>query len=214
MLKIIMDTNNTDFDSRARTWDSNPVHQERSSAIAAKMLEMVPVKKSMRALEYGAGTAILGGILAPYFKEIVLMDSSKEMVQVMMEKISANSIKNLVPVVGDLEKEEYYGEKFDLIYSQMVFHHINDVGSLLEKLYKLLKPGGYIAIADLYKEDGSFHGEGFSGHNGFEVDLLKSTLESGNFRHTKSETCFIMKKSVDNQIREFPVFMMIGRRDL
>lgn len=208
-----MDKTNNIFDSRARTWDINPVHQERSGAIAAKMLEMIPVNSSMRALEYGAGTGILGSMLAPHFKEIVLMDSSKEMVEVMKEKISDNSIENLNPVVADLEKEEYVGEQFDLIYSQMVFHHINDVGFLLGKLYKILKPGGYIAIADLYKEDGTFHGEGFSGHNGFDVELLKSTLESGNFRHTKSETCFIMKKSVDNQVREFPVFLMIGRRD-
>lgn len=209
-----MDKTNNIFDSRARTWDINPVHQERSGAIAAKMLEMIPVNSSMRALEYGAGTGILGSMLAPHFKEIVLMDSSKEMVEVMKEKISDNSIENLNPVVADLEKEEYLGEQFDLIYSQMVFHHINDIGFLLGKLYKILKPGGYIAIADLYKEDGSFHGEGFSGHNGFDAELLKSALESGNFRHTKSETCFIMKKSVDNQIREFPVFLMIGRRDL
>ena len=209
-----MDKTKNIFDSRARTWDINPVHRERSGAIAAKMLEMIPVNSRMRALEYGAGTGILGSMLAPHFKEIVLMDSSEEMVEVMKEKISDNSIENLNPVVGNLEKEEYVGEQFDLIYSQMVFHHVNDVGFLLGKLNKILKPGGYLAIADLYKEDGTFHGEGFSGHNGFDVELLKSTLESGNFRHTKSETCFIMKKSVDNQVREFPVFLMIGRRDL
>lgn len=209
-----MDKTNNIFDSRARSWDSNPVHRERSGAIAAKMLEMIPVNNRMRALEYGAGTGILGSMLAPHFKEIVLMDSSEEMVEVMKEKISDNSIENLNPVVGNLEKEEYVGEQFDLIYSQMVFHHINDVGFLLGKLYKILKPGGYIAIADLYKEDGSFHGEGFSGHNGFDVGILQSTLESCNFSNVKTEPCFIMKKSVDNQIREYPLFLMVGKRNL
>lgn len=209
-----MDKTNNIFDSRARSWDSNPVHMERSGTIAAKILEMIPVDSRMRALEYGAGTGILGSMLATHFKEIVLMDSSKEMVEVMKEKISANSIENLIPVVGDLEKEEYCGEQFDLIYSQMVFHHIDDIGFLLGRLYKLLKPGGYLAIADLYKEDGSFHGEGFSGHNGFDVGILQSTLESCNFSNVKTEPCFTMKKSVDNQIREYPLFLMVGKRDL
>ena len=209
-----MDKTNNIFDSGARSWDSNPVHRERSGAIAAKMLEMIPVNSRMRALEYGAGTGILGSMLAPHFKEIVLMDSSEEMVEVMKEKISDNSIENLNPVVGNLEKEEYVGEQFDLIYSQMVFHHVNDVGFLLGKLYKILKPGGYLAIADLYKEDGSFHGEGFSGHNGFDVGILQSTLESCNFSNVKTEPCFIMKKSVDNQIREYPLFLMVGKRNL
>lgn len=209
-----MEKTNNVFDSRARSWDSNPVHQERSGAIADKILEMIPVHNRMRAIEYGAGTGILGSMLAPHFKEIVLMDSSKEMVEVMKEKISVNSIENLIPVVADLEKEEYNGEQFDLIYSQMVFHHIDDIGFLLGRLYKLLKPGGYLAIADLYKEDGSFHGEGFSGHNGFDVGILQSTLESCNFSNVKTEPCFTMKKSVDNQIREYPLFLMVGKRDL
>lgn len=205
-----MDKANNIFDSRARSWDSNPVHMERSGAIAEKILEMIPVDSRMRALEYGAGTGILGSMLATHFKEIVLMDSSKEMVEVMKEKMSANSIENLIPVVGDLEKEEYCGEQFDLIYSQMVFHHIDDIGFLLGKLYKLLKPGGYLAIADLYKEDGSFHGEGFSGHNGFDVDMLKTEIEMSGFSFYDIKQCFVMGKEISGVIKHYPIFLIVS----
>ena len=62
-----------------------------------------------------------------------------------------------------------YGEgSFDLIYTLMVLHHVGDVETIIRKFRGLLNPGGYLAIADLYSEDGSFHGEGFSGHMGFD----------------------------------------------
>ncbi len=32
---------------------------------------------------------------------------------------------------------------------------------ILEKFHDLLNPSGYLAIADLYPEDGSFHGLSF-----------------------------------------------------
>jgi len=34
----------------------------------------------------------------------------------------------------------------------------------------MLSKGGYLAIADLYKEDGSFHGEKKVPHNGFDME--------------------------------------------
>jgi len=45
-----------DFDLKAKGWDDNPVHMERSVAIAEKILEHLSVIPGMRAMEYGAGT--------------------------------------------------------------------------------------------------------------------------------------------------------------
>ena len=58
----------------------------------------------------------------------------------------------------------------------MVLHHVNDIEKIIGKFYRLLNPGGYLAIADLYEEDGSFHGDGFTGHKGFNMDSLSGIL--------------------------------------
>ena len=48
-------------------------------------------------------------------------------------------------------------ERFDLVYTLMTLHHIPDTAKILGSFQALLQPGGVLCIADLDKEDGSFH---------------------------------------------------------
>jgi ubiquinone/menaquinone biosynthesis C-methylase UbiE len=201
-----------EFDIKAREWDNNPMHWERSETIARNILEMVPVHAKMKALEYGAGTGILSFLLSDKVDEITLMDNSREMVQVMLEKTKSSNIKKLKPLYFDLEHFDYQEQKFDLIYLTMVLHHVTDVHLLLNKFYKMLNPGGYVAIADLYAEDGSFHGEGFSGHNGFDVNILQKDLKKIGLSSVKSKNCYMVKKEVNGQLKDFPIFLMVANR--
>ena len=45
----------------------------------------------------------------------------------------------------------------DLIVSAMTLHHIAEISTLLCSLSRWLRSGGYLALADLDTEDGSFH---------------------------------------------------------
>ena len=121
----------SEFDNRASGWDNDPVHWERSRAIAKELLEMIPVKPGMQALEYGAGTGILSFLLSEKFSEITLMDNSVEMVKVMHEKVIKNKVSNLNPLYFDLEHSDYNDRKFDCVFSQMVLHHVTDTEQLL-----------------------------------------------------------------------------------
>jgi tRNA (cmo5U34)-methyltransferase len=202
-----------EFDSKAREWDLNPMHWERSEAVASALKEMVPLSKEMKALEFGAGTGILSFLLHPCLSEIVLMDHSQEMVKVMHEKVAKSKAKNLKPLLIDLEHQEYVSQKFDLIFNQMVLHHVNDIDGIFDKFYTLLHPGGYLAIADLYAENGSFHGEGFTGHNGFDVEQLAKTLKKHLFTNILEKQCFFIKREIANgEIKEFPVFLMVAKK--
>jgi len=209
--KIMPSTN--EFDLKASDWDENPVHHARSEAIAREMLRLLPVNKGMNALDFGSGTGILSFLLKDSINEIVLMDSSSEMIKVAKKKIEAAGIKNLNPFVFDLEHEIYSAKSFDLIFTQMVLHHINDIENLFSKFYKMLNPNGFIAIADLYPEDGSFHGKVFSGRNGFDIEELSTTLGRCNFKVIASEKCFIINKKIsEDETRQYPVFLIIANR--
>ena len=131
------------------------------------MEEMLPLKNEMKALEYGAGTGILSFLLHEKLGSVTMMDSSAEMVKVMGEKVLQRNTANLFPICFNLENGQS-DQKHDLIFNQMVLHHIASIQSLFERFYNMLLPGGFLAIADLFTEDGSFHGEGFDGHKGFD----------------------------------------------
>ncbi len=203
-----------EFDIKAREWDSNPGHVERALVIAKKFLQMVPVKTGMTAMEYGAGTALMSFALAEHFSKITLMDNSKEMVKVMKEKVVSSGLSHLKPLYLDLEKEEYSAETYDCIYSQMVLHHVHDTKKIVHAFFNLLNPGGYLAIADLYAEDGSFHGEGFNGHNGFDVDELQKLIKAAGYKHLDTQPCYVRKKMIGESLRGFPLFLMIARKPL
>jgi tRNA (cmo5U34)-methyltransferase len=167
----------------------------------------------MNAMEYGAGTGILSFMLKDYFNEILLMDSSKEMINVINKKIDATGVKNLKTIVFDLEHNNFPGKSFDLIFTQMVLHHVNDIENIFKSFYDILNSDGLLAIADLYTEDGSFHGEGFSGHNGFDPGKLSATLRKCKFNVVASEQCFVINRIISEKItRQYPVFLLIAER--
>lgn len=202
----------SEFDKKARDWDKNQQHIVRSEAIAKALLKAIPLQKDMKALEYGSGTALLSFILKDQFDNITLMDNSREMTRVATGKIAEANVTNMKPLLFDLEKEDFSG-KFDIIYSQMVLHHVGDIDAIFHKFMNLLNPGGYLAIADLYPEDGSFHGDGFDGHLGFDVELLAGKLKSTGFNNIHHQECHTIEKSDEaGTVTAYPIFLLTASR--
>ncbi len=203
-----------EFDIKAITWDQNPMHWDRSVAITDQIKKLIPLKKEMVALEYGAGTGIASFLLKDYLKEITLMDSSSEMVRVMNEKIKITEVKNLKTLNFDLEHADYNKRIFDFIFTQMVLHHVTNIENIIKKFYNLLNPGGYIAIADLYTEEGSFHDGDFTGHKGFDIKILSNQLKKQGFTNISSRKCFVIEKKIsETKTKQFDVFLLIANRD-
>jgi len=201
------------FDMVARQWDQNPERFERSEIIANKMLEALLIKPESRALEYGAGTGILSFILSSHFSEIVMMDSSAEMVKVMEEKVAEEGLLHLKPVLYNLEEEVYIGEKFDVVYNLLVMHHVQKIDEVLSLFSKMINVGGYLILTDLYSEDGSFHGDDFTGHNGFNPEVLAQKLKQSGFTEVSYSQCHSIVRENEQGIKqEFPLFMLIAKR--
>jgi tRNA (cmo5U34)-methyltransferase len=202
-----------EFDKKAAGWDLNPMHVERSEVISKLILERIPLNQSMTALEFGAGSGLTSLLLEDKFKEILMIDNSPEMIRIINEKIAASRSTRLRTLCLDLEKEEYNSESFDLIISQMALHHVIDIEGIIRKFYIMLKPGGYIAVADLYPEDGSFHGEGFEGHRGFNPDILSQIFATNRFENISYQKCFTITKEIsESVIKSFDLFLLIAGR--
>lgn len=194
----------SEFDAKARQWDSDKMHMDRSLAIAEELKKLIPAGKKPTALEFGAGTGILSFLLKDHFSEIVLLDSSKEMLKVCEEKIAFYGTDHIKTEWFDLAHDNYKGT-FDFIYTQMVLHHVKDTNEILKKFHSLLNPGGQLIIADLYPEDGSFHGQGVDVHLGFDPGSLIETIKKTGFKFADHHQCFVIKRPDGN---EFPVFFL------
>ncbi len=196
------------FDNVAREWDKDKMHTERSIAIAATLESMVSLTHPMKAMEFGAGTGILSFLLKDKLKEVTLIDSSCEMIKVCEEKIAWHKATHFKALCMDLEKEVHH-QKYDLIYSQMVLHHVIEIEPMLKKFFTLLNPGGTLAIADLYTEDGSFHGPEVKVHWGFDPMDLKQAASALGFTEIEFKTCFEMKRESG---RIYTIFLLVAKK--
>jgi ubiquinone/menaquinone biosynthesis C-methylase UbiE len=202
-----------DFDEKARQWDENPMHLERTRAVAHEILNRIPLAKSMHALEFGAGTGLLSFFLKDQFAEITLMDTSGEMLNMADAKLTRGDRARIRTLHVDLERADYTGGQFDIIFTQMVMHHIREVETVLERFYRILLPGGYLAIADLFSEDGSFHDPGVEVHHGFDPGALAILLKQIGFKNLTSTECFVIRKeTTKGKFKEYPVFLLTAQK--
>lgn len=200
------------FDARARQWNDNPIFQQRGLKIADAVRKAVPLHRSMSALDYGCGTGLLSFPLKDELGTILLADSSSGMLDVVAEKIAAQGVTNMTPMKLDLLIDPAPAQKFDLIVTAMTLHHVPDTNHILRVFHDILNPGGYLCIADLDQEDGSFHGPEVDVHHGFDqADLGRRTAMAG-FADPQFQTVFTITKERETGAQDYPVFLMMAQR--
>ena len=146
------------FDEEAAKWDTER-RIKRAKILSDVISEKIDYTKGLTALEIGCGTGLISCNLIEKFNKIYCMDISKEMQQILLNKIKKFNIYNIEVSEKDLIYSGRFYEKFDVVYSSMFFHHIDDIEYELKKIYKLLKTNGVVIIIDLDKDDGRFHAE-------------------------------------------------------
>lgn len=203
----------SEFDKKAATWDQDHDHQERSTKLAEYMENHVAFDNIQTAMEYGSGTGLLSFALKDKLPKITLMDSSAEMTNEAIKKVAAQKTINLEPVQYDMLTQPLPADKYDLIYILQTLHHIDDTDLFLSKSAQLLNAHGYLVIIDLVKEDGSFHEDEFHGHKGFVKEELEAKLVKTGFTPAHYGICHTIQKEMgDGSTKEFPLFMMVGRK--
>jgi ubiquinone/menaquinone biosynthesis C-methylase UbiE len=200
------------FDSKARLWDDHPVFQERGLKIAEAIRQAVPLHRNMNALDYGCGTGLLSFPLKDEVGAILLADSSGGMLDVVAEKIATQGVTHMTPVKLDLLIDPPPAQRFDLIVTSMTLHHVPDTDLILRIFHDLLQPGGYLCIADLDQEDGSFHGPEVDVHHGFDRTDLSQRAAQAGFAGIHFQTVFSIAKEHESGTRDYPVFLMTARR--
>ena len=87
----------TNFDERAKDWDSDPMKVERARVVSDAIRNAVTLSREMHALEYGCGTGLLSFALQEDLGQITLADTSQGMLDVLGEKIASSGVTNMHP---------------------------------------------------------------------------------------------------------------------
>ena len=191
------------FAHKAKEYEALQRRLDTANAIALKIKENIALTKEIHIIDFGSGTGLLLEALSNDIGKVTAIDISPSMTNVLREKnlpceVDINEI--------DLTKEDL-DIQVDGIVTSMTMHHIKDIKTMFTKFSKMLKNGGFIAIADLDKEDGSFHS--------VDTGVEHFGFERNEFIYFAQESGFTECKIVDvvkivKQNRDYGIFLMTG----
>lgn len=202
------------FDEYAKTWDADPKKVERAEILAKLLSKFSKDKRLSTAMEFGCGTGLLSFFLKDEFSNITLADTSPGMIEVLKEKIEIVKVPNFYPVLLE-DKTSLPNCSFDIIYSSMTMHHVTNLDAVFLEFDSLLKPKGFLCIADLVEEDGNFHSVENSKHvhHGFYKDKLIAQLETYGFEFVDYHIFYTIEKVNELGIKKgFPLFLLIVQK--
>ncbi|RBW48533.1 class I SAM-dependent DNA methyltransferase [Marinobacter sp. F3R11] len=195
------------FAHKAQVYEQSPARVDNVSNIANTILEKAELVPAMHLLDFGSGTGLLLERIAPHVKKITAVDISPSMNRQLAEKQGKLACELEIREL-DLEKQTME-ERFDGVISSMTMHHVRDVESMFRRFYELVKPGGFIAISDLDKEDGSFHTEDTGVfHFGFDRGEIASAARQAGFDDAEVVSASMIERETGN----YPVFLLIASR--
>jgi tRNA (cmo5U34)-methyltransferase len=203
------------FDEAAKTWDDNPSRVELAKAVAGAILAEVPLTSEMAIMDFGCGTGLITRELARKVASVTAADTSAQMLAVLETKAKASGFDHVQPFLLEVGYPSPRGPQFDAVVSSMVFHHIEDIPALLARFAVWVRPGGWIAIADLEPEDGTFHaGNPHVVHHGIDPAWLRSQMEAAGFSVESVRTVHIVRRRPEgaDEPRDYAVFLLVARR--
>lgn len=195
------------FAEKSRDWDERPAPLQISQAVG-RLLETLDWDTSMSVMDFGAGTGLIAATVAPRVARIVAVDTSPSMLEALAAK---ENLQGKVECRCQDILESPLEERFDAIISAMALHHVEDTGAAAARFAEQLKPGGLLALADLDREDGSFHQPGTEGvfHHGFDRAALQSALAAAGFEEVQFVTALEFEKEGRGP---YSVFLVTARK--
>jgi SAM-dependent methyltransferase len=106
----------------------------------SRFVEWCRPQPGQRALDVGAGPALLSGALAGLVAEAVALDPSQALL--------GHAPPGVRPVVGGAEAMPFTDGEFDLVTIVNSLHHVADPARTLDEMARVLAPTGLIVVQD------------------------------------------------------------------
>lgn len=195
------------FKDKAASWDKGSTRVNGAKTIADAIQRNIKLNSSMEIMDFGVGTGLLGFEILPHVSSVLGIDTSAKMIKQLNQKNTPECFiesLNRDIVQNPLEKT------FDGLVSSMTLHHVENLELFFTTIYKNIKKDGFIALADLESEDGTFHSNNTGVfHFGFDSDVLQKIVKDAGFTNIKIQNI----NTIEKPQRNFEVFLLSATKD-
>ena len=167
------------FDSVAGRLGRDYVPGKSWKSLAEALLRLMP---PMVIADLGAGEGGFALLLSRAAKRVIAVDSSARMIDVGREQAVRSGVENIDFRLGDLEELPIGSGEVDLVFFSQSLHHALHPAHALEEAWRILAPGGRVAILDLarhrFEEARELYADEWLGFSEAELETM---LEKAGF---------------------------------
>jgi SAM-dependent methyltransferase len=168
------------FDEVAGRFGRSYVPGKSWKSVAEALLKLMP---PMVIADLGAGEGAFSLLLAQRAKQVIAVDTSARMVEVGRQQAKRQGVKNVEYRLGDMEEVPIQDASVDLVFFSQSLHHALHPERAVAEAWRILKPGGRIAVLDLAKHRFEEARELYADEwLGFSEVELESAMEKAGFR--------------------------------
>jgi ubiquinone/menaquinone biosynthesis C-methylase UbiE len=191
------------FDDVAGRFGRSYVPGKSWKSVAEALLKLMP---PMVIADLGAGEGAFSLLLAQRAKQVIAVDTSAKMIEFGTEQARKQGVKNVEYRLGDMEEVPIEDGTVDLAFFSQSLHHALHPERAVAEAWRILKPGGRIAVLDLAKHRFEEARELYADEwLGFSEVELEAFLEEAGF--TGVETSVVHKET---EAPQFQTLLAVG----
>lgn len=202
------------FDTIASQW--NHIRSEYfEEKLKFQIMDSLNIKGKLCA-DLGCGTGFISLPLAKEAKAVFSLDISKNMLKEVVIESAKVEIKNIFPLVANMEKLPLFNNTVDFTFSNMSLHHVISPQKAIKEMYRVLSKGGIATISDVEKHNGAWAiEEMYDVWLGFSHEQIKEWLVKAGFKDVKIKSTELKCKgySSKGEYTETGIFIARGIKE-
>jgi predicted methyltransferase len=166
-----------------------------------RLVAVAFIRPGMAVADVGAGSGRMAASMAVRIGpsgRLFATEIKEGLLQSIRERAAARDLSNVTPILAGESATGLAVNCCDVIYMRRVYHHLTDAQAVATSLYSSLRPGGRLAVIDMWMADrlpGARHG--------IPSEAVRSGLERAGFqleRHLEwwslIDYCLVFRKPV------------------
>lgn len=207
-------------DNKAYFAQVAPVYDELRKGCYGEALRDIlttrfPLKPGSVVADIGTGTGYLAKKLAETAGLVNAIDISQAMLEVARKDLSPKELETIQLIEGDAHDLPLEDDSQDMVYANLLLHHLLEPSLAIKDIYRILKPGGSLVISDIDRHNYQWaKNEKSDVWLGIERNEIKEWFHEAGFKDIEVSNlgCNCRTSNAAGNMVEISMFVAVGTK--